>query len=135
MIRPALVALVLFVASHASADPIVGTGRIIDGDSLDVGPVEIRLCGIDAPEYGTAGGERARRTLASLAEGRTVRCVPVNEGTPCDGRSRRMSHDRVVATCRVGGRDLARAMVEAGAACDWPRYSGGAYRVAGGCSR
>ena len=49
----------------------------------------------------------------------------VGAGTPCDGRSEPTSYDRVVAQCLVNGRDVATEMVRRGAACDWPRFSGG----------
>ena len=46
-------------AAHAEADPawtgssadrLEGIGRVVDGDTLDVGPVRVRLHGIDAFE-------------------------------------------------------------------------------------
>lgn len=36
---------------------IIGEARVIDGDTLDVGPVRIRLHGIDAPEAGQRCGQ------------------------------------------------------------------------------
>ena len=122
-------------ADPAASDPIVGRAVAIDGDSLVVGGVEVRLCGIDAPEHGAPGGERASGQLRRLVHGKVVRCIRVGEGSACDGRSKPTSYDRVVATCSIDGLDLARAMVQAGAACDWRRFSGGRYRVEGGCER
>lgn len=42
--------LVLFLATPAVADPIVGRASVIDGDTLEVRGTRIRLHGIDAPE-------------------------------------------------------------------------------------
>jgi len=38
-------------SATASAQTFTGTARPIDGDSLYVGNTEVRLFGIDAPEY------------------------------------------------------------------------------------
>ena len=121
-------ASLLTIAAPAMAEPIEGPAdHVIDGDGLVVDGTEIRLCGIDAPEARRPGGPEATVRLRELVEGRMVRCVRVGEGSVCDGRSRETSYDRVVATCFVGGRDLAADLVRGGYARDWPRFSGGAY--------
>ena len=56
-------------------------------------------------------------------------------GTPCDGRSKPMSRDRVVAQCFIGDKDVAAEMMRLGQACDWPKFADSYYRVAGGCTR
>ena len=88
---------------------------------------KIRICGIDASERGQAGFGEAKRKLADLTDGKTVRCVPVGGGTPCDRRSQLMNQGRFVAQCFVDDRDIARDLVEGGYACDWTNFSGGAY--------
>ena len=62
-----------------------------------------------------------------LVEGEVVRCLQVGNGTPCDGRSKPTNYDRIVAQCFVDGADIAVPMVEQGFACDWVKFSGGAY--------
>jgi hypothetical protein len=54
-----LLAAVFSLGPVASADEtwIIGEARVIDGDTLDVGPVRIRLHGIDAPEAGQRCGK------------------------------------------------------------------------------
>jgi endonuclease YncB( thermonuclease family) len=116
--------------TSVSTAPMSGAARIIDGDSLEVGGVRIRIFGIDAPEYrqqcrnargeSYACGREARRALDRLIGGRIVTCTPV-------------SHDRYerdVAACAVIGRDLGDAMVRAGHAVDYARHSGGRYAAA-----
>lgn len=79
-----------------------------DGDSLCVGRsddprewIEVRLADFDAPELNQPGGRAGRDILIRTARGRSVDCVAVR------GRSGRVvSHDRVIATCRLGGRRL-----------------------------
>lgn len=128
--------LVLLFSSTAYAEPIIGpVSKYRDGDTFLIGNQPIRLCGIDAPERDTHAGRQATAYLKRLTQGKALRCVPVNEGTVCDGRSKRTSYDRIVAQCFVQGRDLAEMLVRDRHACDWPRFSGGAYRVVGGCTR
>jgi endonuclease YncB( thermonuclease family) len=101
---------------------------VIDGDTIYVGRLKYRLCGIDPPERGQPGSREAADHLRKLMiAGKTVRCVPVGEGTPCDGRSKRKSHNRIVALCFVDGKDIAAEMMRSGHARDWPKFSGGHY--------
>lgn len=130
-----IIASFLF-ASTASAEPITGAiSKIRDGDTFLIGNQPIRLCGIDAPERNTREGKKATAFLAKTVKHKALKCIPVSEGTVCDGRSKRTNGDRIVAQCFIQGRDLAELLVRSGNACDWPKFSGGAYRVIGGCSR
>lgn len=87
-----------------------------DGDSLCVGAtddpntwIEVRLADFNAPELNSAGGRNARERLRGLALNHPAQCV----ATP--GRNGRVvSYDRVIATCRVGGRRLGDLLREAG---------------------
>lgn len=113
--------LSLTLGTAARADPcegrlptrhgeaFAGTVRYVgDGDSLCVGRtsdpnewIEVRLADFDAPELRERDGRRAQDILTSLTRGRQVSC------TANRGRSGRVvSHDRVIATCRMGGRAL-----------------------------
>ena len=78
--------------------------RVIDGDTIDIAGVRVRLEGIDAPEAGqtlqappgSAGGPAARAATAALTrlvDGRAVTCEP-------RGRDK---YDRTLAVCFVGG--------------------------------
>ncbi len=129
-----LLAILLFILSAATARAADLTGtpdKIYDGDTFAVCDQEkctkIRVCGIDAPESHEAEGLASRIALEGLLKGKTVRCVPVGDGTVCDGRSRKTSRDRIVAQCFVDGKDIAQIMVGNGHACDWTKFSGGAY--------
>jgi endonuclease YncB( thermonuclease family) len=80
--------------------------EVVDGDSLIVetanGTVQVDLIGIDAPELEQKWGAEAREFLIQLAAD-----GPVVIGTDHPGET-------VVASVDVGGRDLSRAMAEAG---------------------
>jgi endonuclease YncB( thermonuclease family) len=105
----------------------VAADSVVDGDTLYVGRLKYRLCGIDAPERGQLGSQAAADHLRYITKGKAIACRPVGEGTPCDGRSSRKSHGRIVAQCFVDGQDIAAEMVRSGHARDWPKFSGGYY--------
>jgi endonuclease YncB( thermonuclease family) len=117
--------ILIFVCSVITAPALAQS--IVDGDTLFVGRLKYRLCGIDAPERDEPGYREATTYLRKLVAGKTIKCTPVGHGTPCDGRSKPRSYDRIVAQCFVDGKDLAAEMVRAGHAKDWPRFSGGHY--------
>jgi len=84
--------------------------HVIDGDGLCVatGPgrrdwVEVRIADFYAPELSEPGGPEAKAVLRRIAEGREVACV-----------AGRRLYDRVVARCRLDGRDLGERMWAAG---------------------
>jgi endonuclease YncB( thermonuclease family) len=123
--------LVVPTATAHAAEFSGSVDKIVDGDTLWVCDAtachKIRICGIDAPEKGEPGYYESAEALRKLVEGKAVRCVQVGNGTPCDGRSKPTNHDRIVAQCFADGADIASRMVEQGLACDWVKFSGGAY--------
>jgi endonuclease YncB( thermonuclease family) len=111
---------------------IATVGRVVDGDTMDIcigaSCIRVRLCGINTPERGEPGGAEATEALRTLASRETIRCVPVGQGTICDGRSRATNHGRLVAQCFLDGTDIGGVMFERGLACDWERFTAGHYR-------
>jgi endonuclease YncB( thermonuclease family) len=93
---------------------------VVDGDTLDVAGVRVRLKGVAAPERHGPGGEEARAFVAALAEDRTVVCELTG------GRTR----GRRVGYCFRQGLDVGAEVIRAGLARDCPRYSGGRYAAA-----
>jgi endonuclease YncB( thermonuclease family) len=92
---------------------------VIDGDTIVINKIHIRLAGIDAPEIDHPYGQNAKRALMNLCRGQVVTAIT-------DGA---MSYERAVATCTLDdGRDLSAEMVIAGLALDWGKHSGGRYR-------
>ncbi len=115
-------------------------GEIADGDTFTLcnggDCTKIRLCGIDAPENAEAGAKEATVALTTIVEGKYVRCIPVDRGSVCDGRSQRMNSGRLVAQCYVGRTDIAAELVKLGHACDWRKFSGGHYgKIEGACQK
>lgn len=97
---------------------ICGRCYVIDGDTIQIGKVRLRLAGIDAPELQHPWGKTAKWELIQLCKGQTITARVEPD----------MSYDRCVATCYLpDGRDLSAEMVRRGLALDWPRFSGGKY--------
>lgn len=100
-----------------------GAYHAIDGDSFSLGESEIRLHGIDAPEYRQtcrdgAGkqqpcGKMARDALSRLIRSGTVTCREIE----------RDRYGRQVAVCKVGGTEINRAMVTEGWAFAYRRHA------------
>ncbi len=108
-------------ASAVLAD-ITGPARVVDGDTLRVRGVKVRLADIDAPERRQtcwrASGEfrcglRATAVLKAIIGGQEVRCVE-------KGRDR---YRRVLAVCYAGKIDIGGELVRRGWALAYRRYS------------
>ena len=125
--------LLLVLACPAAAQEFTGPlSHVVDGDTFDIivdaRSVRFRLCGIDAPDAGETGYRAAKSEVEQLI-GKSIRCVQVGNGTPCDGRSKPTNGNRIVAQCFVGTDDIAARLVADGLATDWPRFSGGHYKM------
>lgn len=116
----AALAAVLFTASAASAD-YSGRARVIDGDTFSIRQQRIRIAAIDACErdqIGTKNGVKwrcgieARRFLASMIDGKHVRCVEID----------RDQYRRLVGQCFIENLDIGLEMVKAGHASLLLRY-------------
>ena len=118
MLRMLIIHALLFSSAAAHATDIKGKARVIDGDTLYVANIKIRLNGIDAPERGQPRFKAATRALQSLVAGEIVSCRLTGDTT----------YDRFVASCFVGSYDLAASVIATGNALDCARYSGGRYR-------
>ena len=115
------------ISVFCSGDPgvavVTGPAGVTDGETIRVGPIVVRLWGIDAPEAGqTCGtlsggswpcGERATERLAHLSRGETVRCL---------GRQRD-PYGRLLAVCIANGEQLNARIVRDGLAWAFVRYS------------
>ena len=103
---------------EALVQTLTGTCYVVDGDTIRIGSVSLRLAGIDAPELDHPWGQKAKWELVRLCKGQTI-TAKIEPG---------ISYDRLVATCYLpDGRDLSAEMVRRGHAIDWPKFSGGKY--------
>lgn len=107
-----------------TAPTLAGIATVVDGDTLRIRGERIRIEGIDAPElrqtcrdaHGRAWacGRVARQQMAAMIAGNEVACTS-------RGRDR---YGRTLAVCGAGAiADLGGALVRAGYAVDYRRYS------------
>ena len=120
-----VVALAVLAATgwfvRREAADITGAAQVIDGDSLVVAGVEIRLFGIDAPEYRQYCFRRGRPWACGVEATRTLRALIAARPVACRAREEDR-YGRTVATCSVDGRDLGAAMVAGGHAVAYGAY-------------
>ena len=122
MIRPWIVLVAGLLGSAAFAGPD-GRVKVIDGDTIRIAGETVRLFAIDAPERDQtctrpngsvwSCGEWSRAQVIRLFGGKRARCDAVDTDR----------YGRTVARCRVGGMDMGEAIVSAGLARAYVRYS------------
>lgn len=121
--RHGLLAVILLLASTALAAPVVGRATVVDGDTLEIGGVRVRLYGIDAPE--------SSQTCTD-AKGQTYRCGAVAANRLSEWLGQRTvscevkdtdRYGRAVAVCSVGGQSVNAWLVENGLAVAYAEYS------------
>jgi endonuclease YncB( thermonuclease family) len=123
MIRAALLLFSITLPTAAMAqDTVAGRASVVDGDSLEIHGIPIRLHGIDAPESGQwcsrdqiayRCGQEAAFALADKIGLKVVSCI----------RRDTDRYGRMVALCTAGGEDLGGWLVSQGYAIAFRRYS------------
>jgi endonuclease YncB( thermonuclease family) len=112
----------LFQITGLAAADIAGPAKVIDGDTIVIHSVKIRLHGIDAPEGAQvckANGKPYRcGTSATLALARRIGGKPVS----CEKRDQDQ-YGRIVAVCHASGEDLNSWLISEGLALAYRRYS------------
>ena len=109
----------LFLLSSAVTADISGTALVVDGDTIAISGMKVRLSGIDTPERKQtcrkAGvtwkcGYEATETLREWTYTKEVRCIGDE-------------NDRLIADCFVDGYNLNARLVYEGWALAYRRYS------------
>lgn len=100
-----------------------GNATAIDGDSLRIGKTEIRLHGIDAPEFRQTCddengqtypcGKRAREELAKIIRGQIIQCRSIEDDR----------YGRAVSDCRIDTRNINQEIVRLGWALAYRKHS------------
>jgi len=118
----ALAALVALLPLSAAADT-TGHARVLNGDTIQIGPTPMRLFGIDAPEldqmcenemFEYPCGLVAAGMLRDLVSGREVACVTRGH----------MPGGLMIALCTVEGKDVGEMLVRLGIALPHPEDGG-----------
>lgn len=98
-----------------------GYARIVDGDSLIVAGIEVRLHGIDAPELFQRCTRDGREIRCGRESARALIAMVAGQQVSCEQRDIDR-YGRTVAICRVEEVDLGRAQVLAGHALAYGAY-------------
>ncbi len=108
---------------HRVPAAVSGSARVVDGDTIEVGGVRIRLFGIDAPELHQScrrpGGERY--ACGDFARGVLVSAI-ADQAVSCSRRDVD-KYGRMVGVCTGSSGDLAGSVVARGAAMAYRHYS------------
>ena len=118
-----IVVAIVFSGNLAPGAEVTGVPRIIDGNTLEIDDMRIRLHGIDAPETGqqcqsSSGndfpcGEAAAEALRRLVDDHSISCA----GSKTDASG------PLIAVCRLAKTDMNAEMVRRGWALAFVRYS------------
>jgi endonuclease YncB( thermonuclease family) len=119
---PTAILLLLLLIDPAAAATLTGKANTVDGDTIKVGAIPVRLYGIDAPEgrqtcerdgQTYACGKHATKALADLIAGQPVQCEIVG----------RDDYARALGVCMVADIELNGTMVRKGWALAFSKYS------------
>lgn len=118
-----LTIVLTFMKQFGMIDLGSGSVHVVDGDSLRKGDTDIRLHGIDAPEYRQSCrdkhdaeylcGKLSANALRGLVRGREVSCTSIETDR----------YGRAVAVCKIGDLDINGEMVRLGWALAYSRHS------------
>ena len=97
----------LCIALHLCTT-IAGYPRVIDGDTISVQGIHVRLYGEDAEELIDPHGIQARKGLEAIIGTRKVVCHLTGE----------KSYNRYIGKCFLQGQDVAEKMIQYGFALD-----------------
>lgn len=101
-----------------SSRKLVGRAWVIDGDTIRIGQIKIRLAGIDAPELDEPWGRKSKWAMVNICKGKTIHVDLTGE----------TSYDRLVGTCYLPcGTDIGAELVKEVLALDGSYYSKGKY--------
>lgn len=108
---------------QAVATSFAGVATVVDGDTLDIAGQRIRLEGIDAPETAqicqTSDG---RPWPCGRVASKALKALIGNNDVACDSHGAD-KYGRILGFCFADGRELNGAMVKAGMAWAFVRYS------------
>ena len=112
----------LYALPASAEDTLRGKANIVDGDTIDIAGIPIRLQGIDAPEQlqkctGDGGqvacGKLATKALARMIGSAPVACILLGKD----------NYDRLLGECSSEGQSLNARMVRDGWALAFVKYS------------
>ena len=107
------ISLTLGACTPSATPDYVGVVEwVIDGDTIIVNGVHVRLLGVDTPELGEPGGSQAKSFMIDLIYYQQVYLF-------CDGWDK---YDRLLCDVSVNGVDVGDTLVREGLARVWVEY-------------
>ncbi len=104
------ISLTLGACSSSVTPDYVGTvDWVIDGDTIIVNDVIVRLLGVDTPELGEPGGSQAHSFMIDLLYDEHVELF-------CDGLDK---YDRLLCDVHLNGHDVGKTLLREGLAQVW----------------
>ncbi|PXF47400.1 Succinoglycan biosynthesis protein ExoI [Gracilariopsis chorda] len=119
----AAAALYLTTVPLSARETVHEHTRVIDGDTIVINKERIRLKGIDAPELSQTCTKGTEVQMCGVqAKDAVVQWIRDADGDiECEGQGRDR-YDRLLATCKIGGKDVGGRLVEEGFAVAYARY-------------
>ena len=113
----------IVVLDRYNSETFIGDARVIDSDSLRVEGQEIRLFGIDAPEFNQTCKLSGRQNSYNCGRksASRLKSLVTNADIRCEG-SERDKYERFLAICWVGDVEINRIMVSDGWALAFGAY-------------
>ena len=118
---PIVVCLWVFMSFPAIAD-VTGHARVVDGDTLVIADIRIRLHGIDSPEQKQECLLHGNPWLCGEAATEALRKMIGEQPVFCRGE-KKDRYKRLIAVCFIEQRNLNSAMVLHGWALAYRKYS------------
>ena len=114
--------LCLFLLSGVVFADITGKAYVTDGDTIKISGTKIRLHGIDAPEAKQRCERNGQKWRCGQASTKTLRRLINGQAVTCKGDTTDR-YKRLIAVCSANGLDLNAALVDAGLALAYRKYS------------
>lgn len=92
-----------------------GAFKVVDGDTLRLGDLQLRLMGFDAPELKQRCGEEADSWACGLAAKQALQSLVDRGNFHCEG-GKLDKYQRLLVFCFADGRDVGEIMVASGMA-------------------
>ena len=119
--KKALMSIVVLLASATFAFALDGkVTQVIDGDSVEVNGRQVRVWGIDAPEYDQPQGQAAKEFATPLLAGKQVHVVEKTTDR----------YGRLVGEIKIGGHDYGTILIQEGLAWWYVKYAPSATHLA-----
>ncbi len=100
-------------------EKVTGMAWVIDGDTIKIRQLKIRLAGIDAPELDQPFGQKSKWEMVKICKGQTIHVDLTGD----------QSYDRLVGVCCLDdGTDIGAELIRRGLALDGGHYAKGKYR-------